>query len=193
MSQIFSTEAGRETTLNSDGEGGYYLARIDKVTASTVPNLETIRDQVLGAWRDEQLAQKLRTLAEGLAARGRKGEPMKALGDGLGMAPLTGPGLQRGEENEVFSKEVTDGLFAAKPDGYVVGPVGAGKSFIVARLVRIDIANDAREAQLTPMFVERIRQSLASDIADGFTKAARNEQGVREPNEAKWKLIVDQN
>jgi peptidyl-prolyl cis-trans isomerase D len=193
MSQVFSTEQGRETSVNSDGEGGQYIVRVDKITAKAAPPLDTIRDEVLARWRDQAIETKLKALATSVVQRGEKGESLKMIGGTLGIAPLTAPDLARTSMNEIFSEQMIDKIFEAKLGGFVSGPVGNGKSHIVARFERAEVNTDPSEAQITPMFNERLRQSLAADIAQTFTQYARTDLGVREPDPARWKLLVDSN
>jgi peptidyl-prolyl cis-trans isomerase D len=193
LDEVFAGELGRESTVNADGDGGYYVFRLDKITPAALPALDTIRDQVLAAWRTQETDARLRKLAQDLAARGEKGESMKTLGASLGAAPLTSPGLTRQAPNDVFSQAFLETLFAANIGKFVTGPVGNGQSYLLARFERVDISNDPVEAQITPIFNERIRQSLATDIASLSTKAARDWAGVGPINAARFKSAVDQN
>lgn len=193
LGQIFQGDTLRETSMNSDGEGGYYIARIDEIVPATVPPLASNREAALIAWRDQALRDKLQALAVSLVDKAKAGQSLKALGDGLGIAPLSAPGIARGMRNELFSETMVEQVFATKLGGYFSGQVASGKSFIVGRVDRVDISNDAIEAQITPYYNETIRQSVAADVSNAFTKAARDAQGVREPDPARFKALVETN
>jgi peptidyl-prolyl cis-trans isomerase D len=193
IGQIFQGDTLRETSMNSDGEGGYYIARIDAITPAAVPPLAQNRDAALAAWRDKALRDKLKALADSIIERGKKGESLKAIGASLGMAPLNAPGIARGASSELFSKALVEQIYEAKLGGFVSGQVPTGKSFVVGRVDRVDINNDPTEAQITPYFNESVRQSLASDVATAFTRFAREDQGVTEPDAARWKALVETN
>jgi peptidyl-prolyl cis-trans isomerase D len=193
LGQIFLGDTLRETSMNSDGEGGYYIARIDEIVPAAIPALATNREAALAAWRDKTLHDRLQAQAAALMAKAKAGQSLKALGDGLGIAPVSAPGLARGMKTELFSESMVEQVFAAKLGGYFSGQVASGKSFIVGRVERVDISNDAVEAQITPFYNESIRQSLAADVSNSFTQAARKIQGVREPDAARFKTLVETN
>jgi peptidyl-prolyl cis-trans isomerase D len=191
--QIFLTESGRETSMNSDGDGGYYIARIDGVTPAAVPALANNREAALAAWQTDALGKKLKSLADSIVERAKKGESMAKIGDSLGLAPLSAPGIGRGMSNEIFSEALVEQIFTAKLGGQISGQVSKGRSYVVGRVDRIDINSDPSEIQITPIFNERLRQSLASDISSAFIQAARTAKGVTEPDEARWKTLIETN
>jgi peptidyl-prolyl cis-trans isomerase D len=193
MGQIFQGDTLRETSMNSDGEGGFYIARIDAITPAATPPLAQNREVALAAWRDKALTDKMKELADKLVARAEKGESLKSIGASLGIAPLNAPGIARGTKNEMFSEAMVDKVFATKLGGHFSGQVASGKSFIVGRVDRVDIHNDPVEAQITPYFNETVRQSLASDVTSAFMRVARERQGVTEPDAARWKLLLETN
>lgn len=193
MGQIFQGDTLRETSMNSDGEGGFYIARIDSIAPAATPPLAQNRVAALAAWRDKALRDKLKALADSLVARAQKGESLKSIGEKLGIAPLNAPGIARGSKSEIFSPGLVEQIFDAKLGGLFSGQVAAGKSFVVGRVDRVDIHNDPVEAQITPYFNETVRQSLAADVADTFTRTARSRQGVVEPDAQRWKTLLETN
>lgn len=191
--QLFATESGRETSLNADGEGGFYIARVDSVAPAAVPPLASNRDAALKAWQTQAIEAKLKALANSIVDRAKKGESLRKIGDSLGLAPLNAPGIGRGMTSELFSETMVEKIFTSKLGGYVSGQVARGMSYIVGRIDRVDVNSDPSEAQITPFFNERVRQSLAADVSAVFTKAARDAEGVTEPDETRWKTLIETN
>lgn len=174
----YSLPRGEESRLIDTPDGVYFVVRVDEIVAPEVLPLDQVRDQVIAAWRAEQRAAALETLAEQVAQRlsdGATARSVAAESDGVfgETTALRRDGSNRGQ----LPAALIERLFAAAPGEVVQASANDGRR-IVARLREIqDVDPVAAGDALSPL-IERTRQAIAGDLVEQFTQALRDSQRV---------------
>ena len=185
----FETEEGDESLLLETEEGGYFVIRVDGVTAPAVRPLDAVRDQVAELWTQQEREREAREKADGLAERLRAGETMEALADELETAALTTAPVTRTERDpqRTPSAELSAALFQAQLNDVVVS--GSPLGPVVARLTEIVAPDPSSDAEALEEAREAATQALRADLGDLYVESLKAQYGV-EVNEERIESIV---
>lgn len=97
LTAVFTQQPEDEPKIEKLGENSYYVAKTLDITPSALRPLAEIRPQVEAAWRQQQMADRAKTLAEKLVAGARKGGRLDTLAKAEALAqiqPVQGVRLQ---------------------------------------------------------------------------------------------------
>jgi peptidyl-prolyl cis-trans isomerase D len=179
--QLLGTAFGLGNNATSQlidaGNDSYLAVHVDEVTASVLPPLAEIKDQVSSAWTAAQRDSAAKQRADALAEKIRAGTEFAKAGAEAGTAvKATAPFGRDGTGAELPNTVVTQ-LFGG-PIGTVA--VGAGPDgYIVARLTKIEPVDPATaDAQLTKLTSE-LHQALGNDLLQQFESGLRERFRVR--------------
>ncbi|MBZ0325370.1 MAG: SurA N-terminal domain-containing protein, partial [Alphaproteobacteria bacterium] len=155
----FATEPGMLSPLTETDQGGFFVLRVDSVTAPARKPLDAVRDAVVAAMKDEARAKQAEARARAIAEKLATADPAKvAEAEGLTVtltAPFTRAGV--GEDVdlpaemsiELFNRKVGETVVSANGIDYVVArlaeiraPAPAQGESAVAKDLRAGIAND---------------------------------------------------
>lgn len=172
----FDTAAQTESSLIEAGQDTSFIVRVDAVTPSAVRPFETVRGQVLEAWRSHRRNEIARQRADELAERVRGGSALPALAAAQHLKvesppPFTRTGVGGGED---LPRPVVAGVFDAKPgdvqvvavdDGFVIVRVGAALPPVPDASGDASVRNELTEA-------------LGGDILSQYAAGLRQRFGV---------------
>ncbi len=175
---VFSSQAGPVSDLIDDGNGGYLVIRVDKVTPSALRPLAEVRDQVAKAWQDEERRREAEKTAAALLDRAKGGAALGTLAQEGGypftvIKPVTRTGEGAGIN---LPPELVAALFAAKP-GEVVkasAPTGA----MIAKLTEIVPADPKADPVGLAKLREQLRGAADTDLLDSYEEALSRRYGV---------------
>ena len=177
LNVAFHTDQGSESQMTENGQDGYFLVRVDGVTAPAPHPLTRVKAEVLTAWTAAKRHQLAKDKAESLVAD-LKEEGLSAMDKGPGItAKTTHPftrdaveaaGLPAAAVAKVFDSAQGDVAVSELPDGWVLTKL--------AQIIPTDPAAH-------PEQVERIKraasQALAGDMSDTFLAGLDAKVGVK--------------
>jgi peptidyl-prolyl cis-trans isomerase D len=176
LTDAFALPQGGETDLVDLGKGEYYAIRVDKVTPPSLPSLDEIRGPLTNLYMQRELVNALRTRADALAARERKGESLQAVAASAG-AKVTHIDVTRASasqpQQQALGQEFLGRLFQAKP-GEVFNALGVNFGMAVAKLNGVQsgsVADVAREA--VSLRAQLTDQMGRGEFGEVFEAAAR--------------------
>lgn len=179
---LFQTPKGATSEVKPlEGDGGYFVIRVDAVTPSQIRPLESVSGEVLAAWSTEERFKAARAQGDALKERLEKGEAVGPLAKGLTLAtsqpfrrqpdPATGEGAAPEVPPALAAllfKVPIGGAAVAEADGKVV--VGRVKSVVPAEPRADDPLFQRTRQQLS--------QSLAQDVMQQYLQALNKDFGV---------------
>lgn len=164
MNRVYENEPGDLIPPGDNGEGGYFWVRVDQVTPAVLKPYDDVKDEVVKLWKDETRKAKLQELALSLAERGNKGESIDKIAASIGRAALSSPRIQRGSENETFSRVAVTKLFAQPKNGFTTGPVGYGDAMIVMQVSDVQVPELDKTSEDAQTLHETLDNALQTDI-----------------------------
>src|SRR5258706_3647846 len=116
--------AGGESEVEDAGNGEYFAVRVEKITPPAMPALSEIRPMLAQAWTQRELASRMQTRADDLAARVRKGQTLDAVASAVGAAATHLPGIdkQNAGKNPTLSRDMVAKTFTSKPGEVFTAP-----------------------------------------------------------------------
>jgi len=178
LATAFASDAGRDSDLTEDGQGGYFILRVDKVVPSELRPLAAVKDKVLADWQDEARRKAAEKVAQAIAEKARSGADLAALAKENGAsvattAPFTRTGQGAGAG---LPPELVASLFAAKVGDVTSAPSPQGA--VVAKLASVIPAEAASDAAGMQQLDTQLRGTMDADLLNSFTDALRQRYGV---------------
>ncbi len=180
----FATDEGSESPISETGDDGYFVLRVDRITAPILKPLVTIKTKVNKAWKASKRAEKSKTSAKKIVERINFGTPLSAISSEMGLKLTLISKLarspERGKEkiprlliNKVFELSKSKSSMARNGDGYTV-----------ASLKEIIVANPSSDKAGVDELTEQLSESFGRDIHAQLAMALREQFGVKINREA---------
>ncbi len=178
LAVAFETAAGTESLLTETGTGDYFILRVEGVTPAQLRPLDEVREQVIELWSDAQRANLAREKAEALAERAKVGNDLETLAAEAGFVVSTTAPITRFETaaGRTPSPALASKLFQIQPGE--VTTVTAPQGHIVAKLIEIQPADPAGNADDVAAVKDGLTGALQNDLLEQFITTLRAEYGV---------------
>ena len=165
----FSTEEGAESPLSETGNDGYFILRVDGITAPVLKPLDTIKAEVIQAWKDEKRAEKSKQAATAIVARVNSGTLLNAIASEMGLEIMTSPALTRqpGKNSGGLPQPLVDKIFSLSKGEAAMARSGSG--YAVGRLKEVTTAVPAADKEGLDKISDQLGLALQEDI---FTQLA---------------------
>ena len=166
LSAAFTTPAGETTLLGDSSDGGYFIARVDRVTPSALKPLEQVRDAVASAWRGAERDKATAARAAAAVERVNDGESIAAVAADLGFdVTTTGPLRRDGDGAEpVFPRRLVTALFEFDVGGAGTAPAGDGSGHVVGLLADIVEADPGDDESGVAALGEALKAEIVRDL-----------------------------
>lgn len=190
LEKVFSTDLEMDSDFQETGQGGYYIARVDKIVDARPQTLEEAKAAVIEAVKASEKTKALRSFAESITERANSGVAFETLANELGKSVLnTKTPLTRAGQDEIFSASMIEQLFTNRIGDYVSGPANFGEGYVIASVTEI-IASDpsAGKAEITQLQTI-LSQSVQNDLSSQFLDYAENHLDVKIYNDVVQRVI----
>ncbi len=172
----FGLGQGEDSVLTESGSDGYFMVRVDGITAPVLRPLDTVRDEVARAWAADERRKAAEKAASAAAARVNGGATLADVAGDLGLTVETSKPFNRdGRDAEVdnavrlkaFETAAGTATLARVEDGYKV-----------VRVAEVKSADAVAEKQQLDEVANNLTTELQGDIAEQFGMALRESIGV---------------
>lgn len=174
----FATPENGTSLLTEAADNTYFVVRVDRVRSSAVQPFETVRAEVVEAWRAEKRIALAKAKAEALADRARQGQSLARVAAEAGLKETETPDLARGRQASGASLPAAfiTALFAAKSGETFVarGPEG----FYAGQVSAIRAADPATDASVAERAKQRLAQGMRGDLMQQYIAALRQRYPV---------------
>ncbi len=171
----FGTDTGQESTQIDDGDGGYFILRVDAITPAALRPLDQVKDKVTADWLAEARDKAAGEAATKIVDRIRLGEDLGTIAKSMGVAvTLTSPFTRdAGDEANGVSAALANLLFAVKKGQAATAPNDSGTNpgHVVAVVTDIQPANPGSDADGTKKLGDELNRAMAQDVVAEFRKA----------------------
>ena len=176
--QAFNLPSGQTGRLSETGSGGYFVVRVNAVTAARPQALDEARPQVLAAWMDEKRQQAARDLAAAIRDEIQGGASLSAVAQARSL-PVTTPSAIRRDvpPPQAVPAAIVAGAFELAENALAIVDTPSGVAVI--RLLRIEPPDPAEAPSEVRELSEQIGQSFGRDFVRQFGRSLRDEIPVR--------------
>jgi peptidyl-prolyl cis-trans isomerase D len=178
LSTGFATEVGVEIDPVRVTEGGYVWLEVAGVTPARERKLDEVREEVVERWRDDQVAERLRSKADELVAKLKAGTPIAEVAAAENLKVETAPDLQRGRPDGKVPAPTIEAAFRTPKSA--VG-TAAGQNLaerIIFRVTEVTVPPltvDSPEAQ---RLQETVRNALSADLLAQYSAQVERDLGT---------------
>ena len=178
LQTIFSTEEGEESQLVEAGPEGFFVVRVDGVTAPALRPVDTIRAPLIEAWKAKQRSDKSKVLAEKLLADVRAGKVLPNVVDGNALVVTQSKPFTRDDRgaDSGLSNDLVKKVFDLQSDQAVAGQAAEGYQVVV--LKSIEEANPSSDKAGVDGVRNALSVALKNDVTVQLTEALREDIGV---------------
>jgi peptidyl-prolyl cis-trans isomerase D len=171
LQTAFSLPAGDRSELMRQANGGYYVVRVNAVTAPRQRTLDEVRGQVTDAWKSEHLHeakhQYAQSLAKELAATKTAAEAEAVIKrhslKRTTQVTLRRNGIITGLENTVLPPSLIQEIFEIKNVGKATSAQLMDDHYTIALLRSVKAAADPKTNLQTNQQLQALRRKLRSD------------------------------
>ena len=171
----FGTDTGQESTQVDDGDGGYFIVRVDAITPATLRPLDQVKDKVTADWLAEARDKAAGDAANKIVDRIKLGEDLGTIAKSMGVAVTLSSPFTRdaGDEANGVSPALANLLFAVKKGQAATAPNDSGTNpgHVVAVVTDIQPATPDSDADGTKKLGDELNRAMAADIVAEFRKA----------------------
>ncbi|MBK0398811.1 SurA N-terminal domain-containing protein [Limibaculum sp. M0105] len=161
-------------------DGGYFLAYVERVEPSHIPELDGIRDRVVEAWRQEQIMASLEERAAQIAAgiaRGT-GATLATTAAGMGRTASETGFFLRDAPPASLPDALVQPVFEADKGAVLTARLPDGEGVVLAEVIAItQMAPEALE-QMSQQIEQALAQSLEADRVEYFARALESTHQV---------------
>jgi peptidyl-prolyl cis-trans isomerase D len=180
LETAFSTAEGESSLLTDTPDGGYFMLRVDKVTPAALRPLDSIRSEVVEAWKAEQRHKAAEAQAQAIADRIKGGEALAELAAELGLEVTTTDPFTRYRSD--LPPDLVAKLFAASVTG--VATAESGEGYLVAQLDDIRSAEPGADQAGLEALGRELREAFAADLLAQYQAALYGRYAVDINNRA---------
>ena len=174
LSSVFEGEVGEDPSLIEGETGDFYAIRVLEVIESALRPLDTVKDDVSGAWEVAQREEALEALTVELKGRLENGETLEEIAEGLDAeVEMAGPGT-RTDRSLGLSADLLTALFSAEEGDAVEGQAADGLSRGVGTVAEIVKATSEDDVAAIDRSTEAYAARLSQDFVDQFSRTARD-------------------
>ncbi len=187
----FQTAAGEQSLLEETEAGGYFVLRVDEITAPRVKSVDEVRPQLVEAWQAEQRHDLARKQAEDLLKRLQDGATLETLAsaDKLAVKPIKPVKRDDQGNDQGINRAVVHALFATAP-GQVAGQViELGDGFAVVATDEVIAADPSTDPDGRKKLATELETELRNDLLAQFEAELRRHYPVEIDGAAINRLI----
>ena len=176
LKTVFSTEEGEESQLTESGPEGFFVVRVDGITAPVLRPIDTVRTQVIEAWKVNQRSEKSKALAEKLANGVNAGKALPDVVDGISVTVTASKPFTRDGTDSGLSLELVKKVFELQSSKAASGKDAGGYHVVV--LKSITKANPSADKKGFDGVRNSLSVALKNDVTVQLTAALREDIGV---------------
>jgi peptidyl-prolyl cis-trans isomerase D len=178
MQIAFGVQEGEESQLTESGPEGFFIVRVDGVTAPALRPLDSVRDGVANAWKAAQRAEKTKVIAEKAQERLNSGADIKTVADELDLAFKTTKPFTRTDTGQISEVEgaLVIKVFELQPGKAAIERSAEG--YQVARMKDVVPVTFGGDEQGIKTLSDELATSLKGEVTAQLGASLRNEHGV---------------
>lgn len=177
LPDVFRLEEGNELEVERLGEDGYYIVRLDTVTAQRPRRLDEVRDDALQAWKVKELDTLSLDAADALAQEWENEADPKTLADTKGFEFLEGLSFNRiqARQGSLAQADIAPLLFAMDEGQIDVARTGNGEAYIVTKLLKKAPGDADANLVLSDQLSEQMQGLVEQELMQQFIVARGKE------------------
>jgi peptidyl-prolyl cis-trans isomerase D len=177
LDSVFSLPTGFAGELTRYAESGYFVARVDAIEESRLPQVAEVREQADAFWRLRQVDDQLQAIVDGALARAQAGESLEDIAASLEGSRVETTTLGRSETAGPFNRQLVAQGFGAAQGAIFAGRAGDQRT---RAITRVDEVLPPAAGPVSPESAQALAQELESDLASALETALLTSYEIRQ-------------
>jgi len=177
LNTAFNTEPGVEIDP-LQVEGGYVWIDVAGITPARERTLDEVKDQVQARWREDEIANRLKTKATQILDKLKAGTLLAELATAEALKLETKTGIKRGDPSPPLSAGAIDAIFRAAKDGLGTAQAEQPVEQVVFHVTDIIVPTMEAGSDAAKQLQESLNRALADDVFGEYIAQLENEIGV---------------
>ncbi|MCK7611327.1 peptidylprolyl isomerase [Roseibium sediminicola] len=174
----FDSDVGIENDVLQAGDQGFLWYEVTEVTPARDRTLDEVRQDVIDAWKQAELAKRLNDTAADLLARVDNGTPLFALAAETGLEVKNAQGLTRNTPSGDLGREAIGAVFSG-PVGKAASTATADNSGrVVLKVSGASVPEFDPSSQQVAALEAQVSQQLQDTLLGQFVADRENKAGV---------------
>jgi peptidyl-prolyl cis-trans isomerase D len=171
----FALPQGGESEIEDEGNGESFAVKVEKIIPKALPTLDEVRPKLTQVWMAREMAKRLTTKADELAAELKKGKSLEAVAATVGapVAHVAALDRQNAGQNKELSQDALVKAFGAKTGDIFTAENAKAFGVIVAKLEAIHAPDPVAIARGAENARPQITAAIFREIGVDARKSAR--------------------
>lgn len=188
LKAAFASDIGVDNDTLNAPDGGYVWFEVAGIERARDRKLDEVREKVLAAWRDDEIARRLSERAAELVKQINTGTPVEEVARTLGNLEVKHIGDVKRSGAEGLSAAVVARVFAV-PVGEAGSAAADGQSRTLFKVLDSSVSVLDADSDVTKGIASEIRTSLAEDIITQYVGKLQTDIGVT-VNQAAYRAAI---
>ena len=174
----FESDIGVENDVLQLGDQGFLWYEVAEVTPSRDRTLDEVKDDVVAAWKRQELAQRLDDSAADMLSKVENGTPFIALAAETGLAVMPAQGLTRSAPSGDLGRDALTAVFSG-PVGTAATTASAdGSGRVVLKVTGISVPEFDSSAPQVVALGSQVSQQIQDTLLGQFISDQETKAGV---------------
>jgi len=174
LDEAFQLDMNAEPVMKDDGQGGYFMVRVDNITSSKARPFEDVKLAVESFVLDVKKFDAAKKKAEDIVAKIKSGTPIAQVAEEAGLVLTSEMNFTRTDAK--LPKDVVKTLFEGKVGDTAIGATQNGQIIAVLREIK-STDGDADKSQIEALRREMVN-AVSNDLQTQFVNALRSRYSV---------------
>jgi peptidyl-prolyl cis-trans isomerase D len=191
LKAVFASDVGVDNDTILTRDGGYIWFEVQKIEQARDRTLDEVKDKVSAAWKNDEIAKKLSTIAADAVKKLNSGISMNDISLELGSLTIkTAKGIQRAGKSELPANFLAQ-VFNQPVDGAGSVALVTGERALF-KVTGSTVPPLDKNSDNVKQISARLKSSLADDMLSEYLAKLQADAGVR-INEQAYSQIIGQN
>lgn len=178
VSGTFDSDVGIENDVLQVGEQGFLWYDVAEVTPARDRTLDEVRQDVIDAWKTDELAKRLGDTASDLLAKVKSGTPFIALAAETGLEVKNAQGLTRNTPSEELGRDAITAVFSGPVGTAATSPTADGRGRVVLKITGSSVPDFDPNAQQVVALGNQVSQQIQDTLLGQFITDQEDKAGV---------------
>ncbi|PVB62722.1 peptidylprolyl isomerase [Labrenzia sp. 011] len=180
----FDSDIGIENDVLQLGDRGFLWYEVTKVTPSRDRTLDEVRDDVVAAWKTDELARRLTETAADLRAKAESGTSLQALAEETGLEVRKATGLTRNSPSGDLGQDAVSAAFGGPVGTTAATDTADGTGKLVLQVTGATVPEFDASAPEVAALGQQMSQQIQDSLLGQFITDRENKAGVEINNAA---------
>jgi peptidyl-prolyl cis-trans isomerase D len=174
-------------------DGGYIWYEVAGITPERDRTLDEVKDQVEARWREDEMANRLRTKATEMLDKVKAGTSLADAAAANNLKVESKTDIKRGTPSAPLSERTVDVIFRTAKDAAAMGPAGQAGEQLVFRVTNIVVPTINLDSEETKRIRAALNSGMSDDIYQQYLTLTEREIGVTINERALRQVLSGQN